>query len=464
MAMAHWGMALAVGPNYNLDAEEAALKAAYKSIQKALELSTDAPEHEKAYIAALAKRYSADPKKSDKKQLARDYKQAMGELSKSYPDDLDAATLYAESAMNLRPWDLWGKDGKPAEGTEEILQVLESVLRRDPEHTGANHYYIHAIEASPFPERGLPMANRLGDLAPAAGHLVHMPAHIYSRVGDFAASARVNEKAAGADLAYITKFEVKGVYPMMYYNHNLHFLAVAHAMQGRAADARKAANMLAEHVGPAVGEMPMLEFFLPTPILVQVRFGQWDDILANPAPDAKLTIVKSIWHYARGLAFLAKSKTEDARKELAALQELHKAMPADLKHGNLNLAKPVISIALAIFEAKLALAGKDSKTAIELLKKAIETEDGLNYIEPADWHSPVREILGAAYLALGDHAAAEATFRADLMRNSRNPRSLFGLAECLTAQGKSYEAQNVRRQFERAWRHADGTKLSVADW
>jgi hypothetical protein len=464
MAMAHWGMALAVGPNYNLDAEEAALKAAYTSIQKALELSTDAAEHEKAYIAALAKRYAADPKKADKKQMARDYKQAMGELSKRYPDDLDAATLYAESAMNLRPWDLWGKDGKPAEGTEEILQVLESVLRRDLEHTGANHYYIHAIEASPFPERGLAMAHRLGDLAPAAGHLVHMPAHIYSRVGDFAASARVNEQAAAADLAYITKFEVKGVYPMMYYNHNLHFLAVAHAMQGRAADARKAANKLAEHVGPAVGEMPMLEFFLPTPILVQVRFQQWDDVLANPAPDAKLTIVKSIWHYARGLAFIAKGKPEDAQKELAALQDLHKAMPADLKHGNLNLAKPVISIPVAILEAKLALVGKDSKTAIELFKKAIETEDGLNYIEPADWHSPVREILGATYLALGQHEAAEATFRDDLVRNSRNPRSLFGLAECLAAQGKMHAAQNVRQQFEAAWRHADGTKLRVSDW
>lgn len=464
LAMAHWGMALAVGPNYNLDAEEAALTAAYTSIQKALELAKAAPEHERAYVEALNKRYAANPKTADKKQLARDYMKAMGDLSKRYPDDLDAATLYAESAMNLRPWELWGKDGKPAEGTEEIVAVLESVLRRDPDHTGANHYYIHAIEASPFPERGLAAANRLADLAPGAGHLVHMPSHIYARVGDFAAAARSNEMAAAVDHVYIKKFNVQGVYPLMYYSHNLHFLAVAHAMQGRAGDARSAATMLVSHVGPAVADMPMLEFFLPTPILIQVRFHQWDEVLAFPAPDAKLTILRSIRHYARGRAFVAKGKLEDAQKEFDAFQELFKAMPEDLKHGDRNVAKKVLVIPLAVLEAKLALARKNSQAAIELLKKAVRAEDDLNYIEPADWHSPVREILGATYLMLGDEAAAEATFRADLERNRRNPRSLFGLAESLAAQGKTYAAQNVRQQFESAWRNAEGAKLRLADW
>jgi tetratricopeptide (TPR) repeat protein len=272
LAMSHWGMALAVGPNYNLDADEAQLKAAYASIQKALSLSKEVPQHERAYIEALARRYSADPKSADKTKLANAYTEAMRDLHKQYPDDLDAATLFAESAMNLRPWELWSKDGKPAPGTTEIVAVLESVLRRNPHHPGANHYLIHTLEASPEPERALAAADRLRNLAPRAGHLVHMPSHIYIRVGDFEAAALANEKAAAVDHAYITKHGIKGVYSMLYYNHNLHFLAVAHSMQGRYGDAAGAAEKLASHVAPDVGGMPMLEAFLPTPTLVQVRF------------------------------------------------------------------------------------------------------------------------------------------------------------------------------------------------
>src|SRR5262249_48473294 len=229
LAMAHWGVALSVGPNYNLDAQETQLKEAYAALQTARELAKEASVAERDYIDALAKRYAADPKKADKQKLRNAYKEAMAALAKKYPDDLDAATLYAESSMNLRPWKLWALDGKPAEGTIEILDVLEGVLRRNPSHTGACHYYIHAIEASPYPERGLAVADRLGELAPAAGHLVHMPSHIYIRVGDFAAAVRANEKAAAADRAYLEKSKAQGIYPMMYYSHNLHFLAVANA-------------------------------------------------------------------------------------------------------------------------------------------------------------------------------------------------------------------------------------------
>jgi tetratricopeptide (TPR) repeat protein len=463
LAMAHWGMALAVGPNYNLDAEEAQLKAAYASIQKAQMLAKNAPEHERAYIAALARRYGANPKKADKNQRALKYKQAMGALAQRYPDDLDAATLYAESAMNLRPWELWGKDGKPAPGTEEIIAVLESVLRRNPDHTGANHYLIHAVEASPLPERALSAADRLRELAPAAGHLVHMPSHIYIRVGDFATAARANEKAAAVDHAYITRFGVKGVYPMMYYSHNLHFLAVAHAFQGRHADAKKAADKLSAHVGPHVHDMPMLEFFLPTATLVQVRFRRWDDVLADPEPDGKLTIVRCVRHYARGLAFAAQGKTKDASEELAAFTKLHQAMPADLKYGDRNLAKHVLSIPGAALEARILLAGQEHAKAIGLFMKAIAAEDDLNYIEPAGWYLPVREQLGAAYLGQKKAAEAEKVFRADLERNRRNPRSLFGLMQSLKAQGKTYDAQCVQLEFLAAWRNADSGELRMLD-
>lgn len=464
LAMAHWGMALAVGPNYNLDAQEAELKAAYASLQKAVELSKDAPEPEGDYVKALAKRYAADPKNADKKKLALAYKEAMGELAKKYPDDLDAATLYAESAMNLRPWELWSNDGKPAEGTEEILAVLESVLRRNPDHTGANHYYIHAIEASPFPERGLAAAQRLETLAPAAGHLVHMPSHIYIRVGDFDRAARANEKAAAVDHAYIEKYKVQGVYPMMYYNHNLHFLAVAHAMQGRFADAKKAADRLAHHVGPHVKDMPMLEFFLPTPILIQVRFARWDDILELPEPDVKLPITRALRHFARGTAFTFRDKLPEAEKELAALRDLRKSIPEDTPYGDRNKAPKVLVIPENILAARIAAAGKDAKSARDHLEKAIAAEDALNYIEPADWYLPVRETLGALLLQTGDPAAAEKVFRADLEKNRRNPRALFGLMESLKAQGKTYAAGMVRQEFETAWRNAQDKNLRLEEF
>ncbi|MBI3408571.1 MAG: hypothetical protein HY040_09475 [Planctomycetes bacterium] len=463
LAMAHWGMALAVGPNYNLDAMEMQLKEAYASVQKALELAKDASAAERDYIEALAKRYGADPKNADKQKLAAAYKEAMGELAKKYPDDLDAATLYAESAMNLRPWKLWTLDGKPAEGTPEILNVLEGVLRRNPEHIGACHYYIHAIEASRYPERGLAVADRLASLAPAAGHLVHMPSHIYLRVGDFAAATRANEKAADVDRAYIKEFNAQGVYPMMYYSHNLQFLAVAHAMQGRYADAKKAANHLLEHIGPHAKEMPMVEFALPTAILIDVRFRRWDDVLAAPAPDSSLTIARALRHFARGLALNAQGKSKEAQEELTAFQALHKPMPDDLMFGGHNAAKKVLSIPSNILAGTLAAANKDTKSAVEFFQKAIEAEDQLAYIEPADWYLPARESLGSLYLRLGQPAEAEKVFRADLERNRRNPRSLFGLMESLKAQKNDHAANLVRQEFEAAWRNANPKQLTLDD-
>lgn len=460
LAMAYWGTALALGSNYNLPPEPEREKAAYEALQKALALAAKAPEQERAYIEALGKRYSSDPQ-ADLQKLAVDYKHAMGELVQRYPDDLDAATLYAESAMNLRPWQLWNKDGTPAEGTEEIVAVLESVLRRQPDHIGANHYYIHAIEASRHPERALASAVRLETLAPAAGHLVHMPAHIYIRTGDYAAAAYRNAVAAAVDEAYLKSNVVQGLYPLMYYSHNLHFLAVAHALQGRSAEAINAAQKLAAHVGPQVKSMPMLEFFVPTPTLIMVRFRMWEDILKSPQPAPEMVITKAVWHFARGVSYAVTGQLDRAENERHLFSVAQKAVPSDAT-WDLNSASHVLSIAQTVLDARIALAKRDHKAAAEHLQKAAEAEDTLNYAEPPGWYLPVRESLGGLLMMTGAYAEAEKVFRADLERNPRSGRSLFGLQESLKAQGKTYAAHMIQQEFETAWKNAD-TKLRMED-
>ena len=301
MAMAYWGSALALGSNYNLQAEGPALLQAYTDLQKAISLAPKASEPERAYIDALSKRYSSDIR-TDAKKLASDYRYAMKEVMKRYPDDPDAATLYAESMMNLKPWKLWSADGKPAEDTLEIVMVLEGVLRRYPNHTGANHYYIHAVEASTNAERALPSAARLGKIAPKAGHLVHMPSHVYVRTGDYVEAAQSNADAIVVDREYMAKTGAQGVYTMMYYNHNIHFLASANAMKGRYGDSIKAARELEASVKPHLKAMPMLEMFAPYPT---VRwFGSASGCnLKEPKPEPELKITTALWHFARGMAF-----------------------------------------------------------------------------------------------------------------------------------------------------------------
>ncbi|HEX8184260.1 MAG TPA: tetratricopeptide repeat protein, partial [Blastocatellia bacterium] len=425
LAMAHWGIALALGSNYNLQADAPQLKEAYSNVQKAIALAARATEHERAYIDALSKRYSNDAK-ADSRKLAADYKNAMGELVKRYPDDLDAATLYAESMMNLRPWKLWSADGKPAEGTMEIVATLESVLKRDPNHIGANHYYIHAVEASPAPERGLPSAFRLDSLAPAAGHLVHMPSHIYIRTGDYANAAESNSKAIVADRKYIEMSGGQGVYPVMYYNHNIHFLASAHAMNGRYADAIKTARELESNVKLHIKAMPMLEMFLPYTTVTLVRFQRWDEILKSPEPDRELKVMTAFWHFARGMAYASTAQADKADAEMSALRENADSISADAPFGN-STARGVVEIAKQLLAGKISLARGDKKMAIELLRKGVEAENAVGYNEPPDWDLPVREWLGGAQLLNGDNAEAEATFRAELAKHPRNGRALFGL-------------------------------------
>ena len=463
LAMAYWGIAEAVGPNYNDPASEDRFKQAHEAIQKAVGLSGDASGNERAYVLAMAKRFPADPK-ADLRKAAEQYRDAMRELVKNYPDDLDAATLFAESAMNLHPWGLWHQDGTPEDGTEEIVATLESVIRRDPNHLGAVHYYIHAVEASNSPERALAGANRLAALAPAAGHIVHMPAHVYIRTGDYAAAVKTNQEAAAVDEAYIKSSGAQGIYPMMYYSHNLHFIAMCSAMTGDYAEAKKAAEMLAAHVAPAVKDMPPLEGFMTIPLAVNVRFHKWDDILAMKAPDPEMKTTTVFWHFARGMALAGKGKISEAEAEYKIVADAEKATPPDMifQMPINNKAKDVMKIAENVLGAQVALAKNDHATAVSMLREAIAVQDTLKYGEPPDWFFPVRESLGGVLLMNGDAKGAEQVFRDDLARNLRNPRSLFGLHQALKAQDRNSDAWFVEKEFHDAWKGGDGS-LKVED-
>jgi tetratricopeptide (TPR) repeat protein len=459
MAMAWWGVALALGPNINMDVDLAREQAATDAAQKALALAKNKPEIERAYIEALCKRYSIDPK-ADLKKLAVDYKNAMGDLVKKYPDDLDAAVLYAESAMDLRPWQLWSADGTPAEGTEEIITVLESVLRRNPNHAGAIHYYIHAVEASPNPERALAYAPRLPQLMPMAGHLVHMPAHIYERVGDYPAAARSNAEAATADEAYFKATGVQGTYSM-YYAHNLDFLAVANSMLGRYRDALNASIKLVDFTRPMVKDMPTVEPILAKSILMWERFHKWDEIMKQPQPDASLPSTIAVWHFARGVAFAARGDIANAEAEQRAFLKAEKTVPPD-SMSSLNPTGKILTIAEDVLAARIAEAKHDYQKALDNFFKGIKDEDSLAYDEPPQWFHPVRESLGGFLLRIGNYVDASGLFRADLERNKHSGRSLFGLMESLKAQKKTSEAAVIQKEFEKAWKNAD-TKLAVAD-
>jgi len=455
LAMAYWGIAEAVGPNYNDPASEDRFVQAHAAIEKAQALAADAPESDRAYIAALAKRFPADPK-SDLHAAAEQYRDAMRDVVKRFPDDLDAATLFAEAGMNLHPWGLWRADGTPEQGTEEIVSTLESVIRREPNHFGAVHYYIHSVEASSSPERALAGANRLAELAPAAGHIVHMPAHIYIRTGDYEAAVKTNQKAALADQAYIKAGAGEGIYSMMYYSHNLHFIAMAAAMNGNYLESRRGAQMLAANVGPHVKVMPPLEGFMTVPLAVEVRFHKWNEILKAPQPDPAMHTATVFWHFARGLALAGTGKLEEAEAEHKFVAEAEEKTPPDaiFQMPINNKTKDILKIAENVLGAKISLAKNDMDATVNQLRAAVAVQDSLKYDEPQDWFYPVRESLGAVLLKIGDDAGAEDVFRADLERNPRNPRSLFGLEQALKALDRTYDAGFIRKQFDANWKGA----------
>jgi tetratricopeptide (TPR) repeat protein len=459
LAMAYWGIALAVGPNYNEpQIDPSRLLAADRALEKANELAAGASEKERDYIAALTKRFHIP---TDLKKSAVDYRDAMAALHKKYPDDVDAAALYADSLMNLIPWQLWLKDGRPAQGAIEIVAVLEAALKKAPNHIGANHLYIHAVEASKNPGRALASANRLRDLNLNAGHLVHMPSHIYIRTGDYEASAKANEAAAEIDRAYIKATGATGMYPAMYYSHNLHFLVESYNRLGRYAEAKRAAMRLADNVRIHIKDMPMLEGFLPSVIFVDLRFNRWDKILNLLSPCEDTPITCAMWHYARGVAFAATGKIAAAQQERQSFVSVTKSVAGETPFG-LNTTASVFKIAGHALDARIAAAKGQRQAAVDHWRKAVAAQDALNYDEPPGWYYPARESLGAALLMAGDPIEAERVFRKDLEENPGNGRSLFGLAESLRRQGKTEEAGAVQAEFDKAWKNAD-VKLKIED-
>jgi tetratricopeptide (TPR) repeat protein len=382
----------------------------------------------------------------------------MKQLVRRHPRDTDAAVLYAESLMDLHPWKLWAPDGTPAEGTLELVRVLEHAQTQQPDHIGALHYYLHAIEASPHPEKALAAAKRLENLAPSAGHLVHMPAHIYIRTGNYIDAVRVNEAAAHAD-ERLAASGAKSFYLVAYYGHNLHFLAICNAIAGNFAQAMAAANKLYAHASPMIKEIPPLDGFLYTPALVLAKFERWDNILALPEPAFEAPISGTVWRLARTLALAGKGRLVDAAAERAKFIEATNSLPKTLELGN-NNAGALVAIARPYLDGRIALMRGNFAEAIGYLREAVAAEDALAYDEPSPWYLPSREALGAAMLRAGDFAAAEKTFRDDLVRNPESGRSLFGLHAALAAEGRGDEAAKVKVRFERAWRAAD-VKLDV---
>jgi tetratricopeptide (TPR) repeat protein len=455
LAMGYWGIALALGPNINFDVDPDHEKQAYDAEQQALAHEAHAMAEEHDLIEALSKRYTNDSN-ADLKKLAADYSHAMGEVSKKYPADDNVATLYAESIMDLRPWKFWTHDGKPAEGTEEIVAVLESVLRRNPRHIGANHYYIHAVESSPHPERALPSARRLSSLSPAAGHLVHMPAHIYQRTGNYAGAANANVEAANADRAYIKRYGGEGFYASMYYNHNLQFGSASFAMTGHFAEAKAMADEMASNVAPMVKDMQMLESIDAAPVLVLVRFGRWLDVVrAKPAEAGPLSTTMS--HFARGVAFAQLGDVTGAESERKAFV-VARATLTDDPGVMQNSPKAIGEVAAYVLDGRIAMASGDRAAAIAAFTKGVAAADALNYDEPDDWFYPVRESLGAALYRDGGYAEAEKVFREDLARNKKNPRSLFGLAAALRKQKK--DATEPSAALRKTWK---GAPIKIED-
>lgn len=452
--MPHWGMSLALGTNINDVAPADRLKQGYTHLAEAEQRKSGGSEVEQGLVEALGRRYVAEPT-GDQLDREQAYSKAMGELAKRFPEDDDVATLYAESMMNLRPWRLYQKDGTPEPGTDVIVTALESVLKRNPVHPGANHYYIHAVEASQTPARALDAARRLETLVPGAGHLVHMPAHVYIRTGQYAKSAKSNADAAAVDEKYFKATGAdQGFYASMYYGHNLQFESAAAMYAGNFAQARDAARRTVALADPIADQMAMIEPFAAQELAVLVRFGQWEPILEAKAPAPTRTVQTSLYHFARGAARAAKRQVAEAEAELSALKAAAATIPRDAMVGPANAAVDVIFVAVTDLTARVAEARGDVPAAIKAYAEAVAAEDHLGYNEPPDWLLPERERLGALLLKAGRFADAEKVFRADLEKNVGNPRSLYGLFRSLEGQRKS-AAQETRTAFEKAWAGAD---------
>ncbi len=455
LAIAYWGEALALGPNINAPMDPANEPKAVEVIKKAVALKAKASPRERALIDALVQRYSG--RAEDRKARDIAYADAMRKVHLQFPNDQDIAMLYVESVMDLRPWGYWERDGTPYERTPEIVALTEKIIAQNPNHPGALHLYIHLMEAY-APGKAEAAADRLQTLMPAAGHMVHMPAHIYQRVGRYADAARSNELAIAADEDYISQCRAQGLYPMAYYPHNLHFLWFAATAQGRSKlaieAARKAASQVSDETLKAV---PLLAGFRVVPYFALTRFGKWDEMLAQPEPPDTSAYLRGQWHYARGTAFLRKGQINEAEQELARLNEIMADKSLDQPLFSPNTGRAVLSIAQEVLSGEIAAAKKEFDQAVARLERAVRLEDALVYTEPAEFHYPPRQALGAVLLAVNRPAEAETVYWEDLRRNRENGWSLFGLMQALKAQGKNDEAALVEARFKKAWARADVT-------
>jgi tetratricopeptide (TPR) repeat protein len=454
-AMAYWGVALVNGPHINFPlVPPDKAKTAWEAITKAQALAAKTTKREQQLIAAQAQRYAL-PQPENRRKLDQAYAGAMREVWQNHPGDADVATLFAESLMDLRPWDLWTLDGSPQPGTNEIVSTLERALVLNPKHPGANHLYIHAVEASRDPGRAVPAADRLRTLVPSSGHLVHMPSHIYVRVGRWDDAARSNMRAMRADATYRANHPRPGFYAV-YMLHNAHFYSYVAMMQGRSAEAIKYARQMVRDVPPDFLEEfgPIADGYMVFVSKALMRFGKWEEVLAEPEPKPGLPLAKAFWHYTRTIALIALDRRAEAEQEKAAFHAASSRVAKDATFGN-NPAHDLLAIATHMINGELAAKDGHFDKAIVSLRRAVALEDLLRYDEPPDWIQPARHTLGAVMLRAGRHAEAEQVYRNDLARYPRNGWSLFGLSRSLKLQGRDAEAAEVDRQFKAAWSKAD---------
>jgi len=459
-AMAHWGVAFAYGPNINAPMEESAVPKAWEALQKAVQLKDKASAKERDYIDALAKRYAKERIK-DRSALDDAFAVAMRGLAKKYPDDLDARTLFAEALMDTSPWNYWQEDLTPKPVAKEAIEAIESVLARVRAHSGADHLYIHLVEAGPHPQKAEPSADRIGKLTPKAGHLVHMASHIYVRVGRYHDASTVNERASDVDESYLKKVKPTGTYPGGYYPHNLHFLWYATELEGRSKDSIAAAKEVSKYtldLRCGAIEGPRQRYL---PLLAYTRFGRWTDVLKEALPSEEFPFDRAMAHYARALAFAAQGKAADAEREFARFKELQSSERVRMMDNPYFPGTKILAVAEHVIAGKIAGASNKPEEMVKHLREAVKAERELSYMEPPYWHYAAKLSLGAALAKAGQGAEAEKIFRDTLKELPNNGWPLFGLEQSLRAQGKETEAKQIAKEFKKAWKHAD-VKLDLA--
>lgn len=457
-AMCHWGLAYVLGPNYNAGMEPAVVEVASQSVKKALKYMANTRPREQLLIKIMAKRY---PEKvvEDRSAFDQAYSDALQTAHQQFPKDDDIAALYAESIMDMHPWDLWEKDGQPKAWTPEILEILENILNRNPKHVASIHLYIHATEASFTPNKALTAARRLAALAPGAGHLVHMPSHTYIRTGNYHEGVVTNQKAVIVDSLYVQACHAAGMYPLFLYPHNYHFLTACAAFEGSSNIALKSAAIMMDALDTKIMREPgyeTIQHFWSIPYYLQVKFAKWDEILSEPQPDQDLIYPRAIWHYARGMAYQAKGKMSLAQKELVSLNTLKKDEALEgVSIFGINMMTDLLDIATNVLEGEMAASQGNWNLAIEKLKAGVAIEDRLNYNEPPDWFFSVRHHLGAVLLNAEKFAEAEAVYKKDLELFPETGWALKGLYTSYKKQNKQKEAAKAKARFDKAWQYAD---------